>query len=140
MSEQMVCRGVGRAAGPTRAGALPAQGWDSYHPWGLRSKGRGQRCHRELRPGIGAVPQELRPLDTAMARWPQNPRHGRAVGKCPASLSRFLSVPLETNPRKPEQRGVCEMQLVGTCLQGSEQESQWIGEGVDPRRIDSVSQ
>lgn len=32
------------------------------------------------------------------------------------------------------------MQLVGTSLQGSEQESEWIGEGVDPRRIDSVSQ
>ena len=64
----------------------------------------------------------------------------RRWGKCPASLSRFLSVPPETNPRKPEQRGVCEMQLVGTSLQGSELESEWIGEGVDPRRIDSVSQ
>ena len=48
--------------------------------------------------------------------------------------------PRRPNPRKPEQRGVCEMQLVGPRLQGSEREREWIGEGVDPQRIDSVSQ
>ena len=140
MSEQMVCRGVGRAAGPTRAGALPAQGWDSYHPWGLRSKGRGRGAPESCGQGEG-------PSHRSCGRWTQPWPDGhethamaRRWGKCPASLSRFLSVPPETNPRKPEQRGVCEMQLVGTSLQGSEQESEWIGEGVDPRRIDSVSQ
>lgn len=56
---------------------------DSHHPWGLQSKRRGQRYHRELQLERWAVPQELGPLDTAAARWPQSRCHGRAVGKMP---------------------------------------------------------
>lgn len=72
---------------------------DSHHPWGLQSKGKGQRYHREPQPGRGARWAQLLPdgheADAMAGRW----------GKCLASLSRLLLVPLETKPKKARAKG-----------------------------------
>ena len=78
---------------------------DSHHPWGLQSKGRGHRYHREPQLGRWAVPRSC-------GRWTQPLPDGHEAdamagwwGKCLASLSRLLLVPAETKPKKARAKG-----------------------------------